>query len=72
MMHPGNDAVRERAYRIWEAEGRPYGRDLAHWLQAEREIATPTEPAMAETANSALQRAKRAVSSGARKRKTGI
>jgi flagellar biosynthesis regulator FlaF len=30
--------VRERAYRIWENEGCPHGRDMEHWLQAEREI----------------------------------
>jgi hypothetical protein len=28
----------ERAYTIWEQEGRPEGRDLAHWLQAEAGI----------------------------------
>lgn len=31
-------AIRERAYAIWEQEGRPQGRDLDHWLQAETEI----------------------------------
>lgn len=25
-----------RAYELWEKEGRPHGRDLAHWLEAER------------------------------------
>jgi hypothetical protein len=25
-----------RAYELWEKEGRPDGRDLAHWLEAER------------------------------------
>ena len=27
-----------RAYELWEKEGRPHGRDLAHWLEAERMI----------------------------------
>ena len=31
-------AIRERAYVIWEEEGRPQGRHLEHWLQAETEI----------------------------------
>ena len=31
--------IRERSYQIWEQEGRPEGRDLDHWLQAERELA---------------------------------
>jgi Protein of unknown function (DUF2934) len=26
--------VRERAYGIWEAEGRPEGRDAEHWQMA--------------------------------------
>lgn len=31
--------IRERAYAIWEREGRPHGRDLDHRLRAEAEIA---------------------------------
>ena len=31
--------IQRRAYELWESEGRPAGRDQAHWLQAEREIA---------------------------------
>ena len=31
--------IRERAYAIWEQEGRPHGRDLDHRLRAEAEIA---------------------------------
>ena len=26
--------IRKRAYAIWEAEGRPLGRELEHWLRA--------------------------------------
>jgi hypothetical protein len=37
--------VRERAYAIWEAEGRPEGRDAEHWQMAlaefEREKKAP-------------------------------
>jgi hypothetical protein len=32
--------IRERAYAIWEGEGRPAGRADSHWLQAEDEIAS--------------------------------
>ncbi|WP_412066924.1 DUF2934 domain-containing protein [Rhizobium sp. SYY.PMSO] len=28
---------RERAYRIWEEEGRPEGRHLDHWQRAEEQ-----------------------------------
>jgi len=31
-------AMRERAYEIWENEGRPHGRDLEHWLSAEQQV----------------------------------
>jgi hypothetical protein len=31
----------QEAYRLWEAEGRPEGRDVAHWHQAERGVAEP-------------------------------
>jgi hypothetical protein len=31
-------AIRERAYAIWEEEGRPEGRHLDNWLRAEAEI----------------------------------
>ncbi len=34
----GEEGVRRRAYAIWEGEGRPEGRDLEHWRQAESEI----------------------------------
>ena len=31
--------VRDTAYAIWEAEGRPTGRDAEHWKQAEDQVA---------------------------------
>jgi hypothetical protein len=30
--------IRKRAEEIWEREGRPEGRDIAHWEQAKAEI----------------------------------
>jgi Protein of unknown function (DUF2934) len=30
--------IRERAFAIWEEEGRPEGKSVAHWLRAEAEI----------------------------------
>jgi len=30
--------VRDRAYEIWEQEGRPSGRERDHWERADREI----------------------------------
>jgi hypothetical protein len=31
-------AIRERAYAIWEEEGHPEGQHLGHWFRAEAEI----------------------------------
>jgi len=39
-------AIRERARELWEAEGRPTGRALDHWLQAEREVRVDAETAL--------------------------
>ena len=32
------DAVRLRAYQIWDREGRPHGLDQEHWLRALKEL----------------------------------
>jgi hypothetical protein len=32
------ERIRRRAYELWETEGRPDGRERAHWYQAELEI----------------------------------
>ena len=32
------DLIRERAYDIWIAEGRPHGRELAHWQRAHHDL----------------------------------
>ena len=37
MMHI-DTLIRERAYAIWEREGRPEGRERQHWEQAAREV----------------------------------
>ena len=36
--------VRERAYEIWEQEGRPDARSLDHWLSAKQELETEIGP----------------------------
>lgn len=39
-----NEALRQRAYEIWEAEGRPHGREREHWAQALRELSPDDAP----------------------------
>jgi hypothetical protein len=34
------EAIRERAYHLWIADGRPDGNSDAYWLNAQREILT--------------------------------
>ncbi len=36
--------VRERAYEIWEEEGRPEGRAVDHWLRARWELEHKHDP----------------------------
>lgn len=36
--------IRDRAYRIWQDEGEPEGRDQEHWAQAERDISEGLDP----------------------------
>ena len=38
-----NDEIAQRAYQIFEREGRMDGRDMEHWLQAERELRSERE-----------------------------
>jgi hypothetical protein len=35
--------ISEKAYRLWQTEGQPQGRDLDHWVQAEREVSGSTQ-----------------------------
>jgi Protein of unknown function (DUF2934) len=30
--------IRDLAYTLWESQGRPHGRDIEHWAEAERLI----------------------------------
>lgn len=38
MIQPTEQAIRDRAYAIWEREGRPHGRERDNWLQAAWEL----------------------------------
>jgi hypothetical protein len=51
--------VRDRAYALWEIEGRPEGREYAHWVAACCEVAKAMRPA-AEPAKPARAKAKAA------------
>ena len=36
--HPSPDEIARCAYLIWEREGRPAGREMQHWLEAEAQL----------------------------------
>jgi hypothetical protein len=38
------EETRRRAHQLWEAAGRPEGRDLEFWLRAERELSAVRRP----------------------------
>ena len=33
---PPHELIAERAYQLWEAQGKPAGTDREHWFEAER------------------------------------
>ena len=43
--------IQQRAYQIWLRQGCPHGREIEHWRQAEREIATESQPSAPATAD---------------------
>ena len=45
-----SDEIAERAYQIFEREGRMDGRDMEHWLQAERELRMEREKRKGQSA----------------------
>ena len=40
--------IRERAYLLWEGDGKPYGRDVEFWQRARREVTVNAKPAAHE------------------------
>jgi hypothetical protein len=41
------DLIRNRAYEKWESAGRPMGRDVEFWHEAEEELLLGKQPAQA-------------------------
>lgn len=49
------NAIRQRAYEIWQAEGERHGDALSHWLRAQEEISR-AKPATMRTRRGAAPR----------------
>lgn len=45
--------IAERAYALWEQEGRPDGRNAEHWRKAEQELANPGRKTQQEASSGA-------------------
>ena len=54
-------AIRERAYYMWEQDGRPHGRDIEYWDRAAAEAAA--KPKRAKIAAAKMTTAKTVVAS---------
>jgi hypothetical protein len=52
-MHPAEHTIRERAYAIWEQEGRPDGREWDHWARAAGEVRSQGSTIAAASAQAA-------------------
>jgi hypothetical protein len=42
-MNDRDERIRQRAYQIWEEEGRPEGQETRHWEEASREFSSEEE-----------------------------
>lgn len=67
MSDPDLRAIRELAYRLWEARGRRHGHAIDDWLDAERQIraSLAPDPASQVKAKRARKRAKASLPSKA-------
>lgn len=67
LMSSLEDAIRRRAYELWEAEGRPEGRTDEFWYRAEEEVTTTNAP----TAENPAARKRTASGTPATKKSSG-
>jgi len=70
-----DEAIRERAYHLWIADGQPEGQADVYWLNAQRELLTtsvegPASHAAAPTEAAATKPAKKARVARSRKDKS--
>ena len=60
--HPKHDEIAALAHQIWEKNGRPAGRDVQFWLQAEQSLLSSIKappPAQAPAAGFPVRRQKK-------------
>ena len=62
------EAIRERAYQLWIADGQPEGKADIHWLNAQHEILTASVNSFAAVEVTATKPARRSRSAKSRTR----
>jgi hypothetical protein len=63
------EAIRVRAYHMWNDAGRPEGNADAFWLSAQRELITESLGQIASVKSAAPKKSTRAKAASVRKRK---
>jgi hypothetical protein len=71
---PSDDAIRTRAYLLWEADGRPFGRDDHYWGLALSETiaAVPAKPKRAAASAKPVEKKAKAKPAKAAKAKAPV
>jgi len=59
-----DERIRQYAYALWEAAGRPLGRDLDYWLQAEKEALDKKTAPAGMTASPGKKKTAKSTASG--------
>lgn len=67
MTNQNQQSIRERAYTMWDADGRQAGRDIDYWLRAEQEVARPAPKSKSSAAKSPARKATKAAATAAKK-----
>lgn len=62
------DQIRQRAYDIWQREGRPVGREVDHWLNAAAELEAESTRDTGATQGTAMRGRKSPTAAKAAKR----
>ena len=55
MSKPSDEQIQMRAHQLWEAAGRPDGREHEFWYQAEKEMSGDSENSPAEKSETFLE-----------------
>lgn len=51
-IQPTEDEIRIQAYYLWEADGRPGGRDWEYWIKAKEQLTTLNSKTFADAPSS--------------------